>query len=204
MPKSSKSTKSVRRIVKDIVESRIEHKVGAVTQAAAAVTAAGIVDVITQSIGQGSDINNRDGDMIIIDTLNLVYTVKNNLTATTNDVPQFVRMILFADNLNVGATPTVTEVLNSASVYSGYNTVNRQKNRFKIYNDEIFNIVGITAAACQHREKLFKINRKCFYSGASGASTNGKGALFLLTIVDTIASGNTQYAFGWELVYSDA
>lgn len=190
--------------MKDIVSSRIEHKVVDSLASFANVATAGVVTPLTNIIVQGSDINARDGDMVIIESLDLVYVVRNSLASVTNDVPQVVRMILFADNLNVGAAPAVTDVLASASVVSGFQNPNRQKNRFRVYQDVIFDIVGATSASVKSIDKRFKINRKCYFSAASGASSNGKGSLFVLTIADSVASGNTQFALGWELVYSDA
>jgi hypothetical protein len=204
-PRAKMTSKSVvRKMVKDIVSSRIEHKVADSTAAFAAVATAGTITPLTSILVQGSEIFNRDGDMVIINELDLVYAVKCQLTSTTNDAPQVVRMIVFADNLNVGAAPAVTDILASASVYAGYQNPNRQKQRFKIYHDVTFDIIGATAAACHSIDKRFKINRKCYFSAASGSTSNGKGALFVLTIVDSAASGNTQFALGWELVYTDA
>lgn len=193
----------VRKMLRDIVDSRIEQKVATVSQAFGTVSTAGVVDAFTQSITQGSDINNRDGDMITLHTLDLVLTTAGTGTAVI--APAQVRYILFADNLNVGSVPGVTDVLQAASVTSGYNSVNRQKNRFKIYLDTVVDIVGGTAKASVSIDKRFKIGRKVFYSGSTGvAGSNGRGAIFLLHIASNTGATSYQYNWGWEAVYGDA
>jgi hypothetical protein len=191
----------LRRMVKDIVEARMEHKVGALAVAETVVTTAGTVNVITQQITQGDDINNRTGDMIAIDDLKLVINVRNTTAGFGNFA---VRFILFADTLNTGTIPTVGEVLNSAAITSGYLPINRQKNRFKVYMDTIVDSVGQTNSMSVSKDLTFKINRKCFYSGAASvAASNGKGALFLLEIANAAAATHL-FSWGWELKFMDA
>ncbi len=194
---------NVRRVVRDIIESRLEHKIATVAQAFGVVATAGTVDSFTQSITQGSDINNRDGDMIIMRELDLVLSVQSTGTAVV--APAQVRFILFSDNLNVGSVPAVTDVLNTASVFSGYNAVNRQKGRFKVYLDTVIDLVGGTAKASTSLVKKFKLDRKCYYTLGTGvAGANGRGALFLLQIATNTGATAYQYSWAWELVYSDA
>lgn len=200
---STKASKTVvRQMVKSIVDARSEHKIGTVALAAAAVTTAGTVDKITQDISQGSNINNRDGDTIRIEDLTLCYNVRDsNLTiGNVNNV----RVIVFADTMNTGLIPSVTDVLNTAAFTSGYNTVNRQKGRFKIYHDQIISYVSGTSSANQTIERKFKVNRNCFYSNNANNSTdNGKGALFVLHVAANVGGGFAVYQWAWELKYTD-
>lgn len=191
----------LKRMVKDIVDSRIEHKIGTVSVAETVVTTAGSVKLITQNLTQGDDINNRTGDLIIIDDLKLVINVRNTDTAATNIFS--TRFILVADTLNTGSAPAVTDILNTNSITSGYNLVNRQKNRFRVYADFIIDSVSNTHTATVSKLMSFKINRKCFFSAASGGSSNGKGGLFLLEVCN-FASANNVFSYGWELKWSDA
>jgi hypothetical protein len=191
----------MRRVVKDIINGNIEHKYGTVSVAETVVTTAGSVKLITQNITQGDDVNNRTGDMITIDHLKLVINVRNTDTAATNIFS--TRIILFADNLNVGAAPAVGDVLNSAALTSGYSPISASKNRFRIYADFIIDSVSNTNTATVSKDLTYKINRKCFFSAASGSSSNGKGSLFMLEICN-FASANNVMSYGWELKYSDA
>jgi len=201
MLRARTSAPITKRMVKDMIESRIEHKVGCVLSAETVVTTAGSVKLITSNISQGSDINNRDGDMIIIDRIRMTINVRNTDTAATNIFS--TRFILFSDELNTGAAPAVGDVLNSASIFSGVLPVNKQKQRFRIYADFVLDSVSNTSTATVTRILNHKINRKCFFSGTSGSTSNGKGALFLLEIAN-FAGANNLHTYGWELVYSDA
>jgi hypothetical protein len=189
-------------MVKDIVNSKIEHKQATVATASADLATAGVVNAITQQITQGSDINNRDGDMILAEDLRLRVTLRQ---LGANYVSNSVRLIVFADNLNTGSLPTVAEVLNSANYLSGYYPPNKQKNRFKVYVDTIVDTIGQTNQCCITKDYPIKINRKVFYS-ASGATSadNGKGALFFLVLAKAASANVYTYEWSWELKYSDA
>lgn len=195
------NTNNIKKMVKDIVESRLEHKRATITTALTAVATAGAVVPMTQKITQGSDLSNRDGDMILINELWMIFQARN---ADNTFLGCSIRSIVFADNMNNGTAVAVTDVLQTAGTTSWYNLINQQKNRFKIYYDHTFDCTGQTSNSHQTVHLKFNINRKCFYSADGDiAGANGKGALFLLVISDN-ADADFLYKFTWGMKYTDA
>jgi hypothetical protein len=192
-----------RRMVKDIISARQEHKIGTVGPTAYAdATTVGVVLPITQQITQGDDVNNRVGDVIRAEKLRVLF---GQHVASTAFVYFTTRIIVFADTMNLGTVPGVTEILNSADPLSGFAVTNLQKRRFKVYLDKF--ITSVAGASNQDvlRDYNLAINKQVMYNaGSSVAAANGRGALFMLIISDSSVAGNTRYSSTWELIYTDS
>lgn len=99
---------------------------------------------------QGSDYNNRIGRKIFLKSLYIRGYVAPQIALSSPigadaTTAQQVRMIIFLDNQPNGATPVVTDLLNTATPSSQLNLNNRD--RFKILNDEVFVLNPISTAA---------------------------------------------------------
>jgi len=179
-----------------MINRRAEHKVLSTTNTANTVSTAGTVINLSNNIVQGDNFDNRSGDTIRMISTKFMLEFQGVATDSMN------RYILFRDMQNLGTTPAVTDVLNSASFISGYDGLNvYQQKRFIIMKDWVStnNIAGQTLTA-----DVYKTNRpyKIYYNGAASvASANGKGALFVLVI----GSGSTAtFNLSSELVYTDS
>jgi Na+-transporting NADH:ubiquinone oxidoreductase subunit NqrF len=155
---------------------------------------AGIVNNLTNGIIQGDDINQRSGDQIHI----MSHTLKVRASAIT--VNQTFRFIWFRDNMNRGTTPTVTEVLNTANYMSQYAPAALQQKRFTILRDVMLNC-NVNGESIKSRSISIP-GGVVYYNGATAvAASNGPGALFLLTIGDSLTG---LFDFSYEPIYTDA
>ena len=193
---------NISKVVKDVLDSRVEHKRTTSTGVYAQITTTGVVNAITQSIVQGDDISNRSGDTILVESIRL-RVVFNDQDPVINDIAFVGRVILFADMQALGTAPAVTDVLASADVLSGYNTPYKQQSRFKIYLDELVGVYNNSVSRYQIVDRIFKVNRKVCYVAASGSSSNGKGSLYALFISD-ITNTLSRYKWSYDIQYTDS
>lgn len=155
---------------------------------------AGVVNNLTNGIIQGDDIIQRSGDQIRI--------LRHRLTvrASAITVNQTFRFIWFRDNMNRGTTPGVTEVLNTANFMSQLSPAPLQQKRFTILAD--FQLDCNVAGEAIKSRVLQQPGQLVFYNGATAvAGANGPGAIFLLTIGDSITG---LFDFSYEPQYTDA
>lgn len=201
---SVRNNKLISRAVKDVLNSRVEHKRATTVVAAANWATAGAVIAVSQFIVQGDDIANRSGDTIYLENvkvrINSVYTD----SGTGFALNAVVRVILFSDNMDTGTVPAVTDVLQSASQLSGFNQVSKQAGRFKIYFDESWVHNADTWVAKKCFERMVKVNRKVHFTAASGASSNGRNSVYALFISDSANAGFLQYTWSYDMQYTDS
>lgn len=191
----SKKGRSVASQIQKALNRRTEIKSILVSQAPLAVSPLGTVSNMSSTIGQGDDINQRNGDVI----LSQGYTLNFRFRAITTD--QTARFILFRDNFNLGTTPAVTEVLAAALYRSEYNPIAVvQQKRFTILLDSFLdsNINGETLKTIT---KKIPSSGKIFYNGTAAAgASNGRGAIFILVIGDA-STGLHEYTL--QIRYMD-
>jgi hypothetical protein len=193
--KQSKRAKLPKsRPMQRMVMYQLERKRFALVSTTNTNATAGIVNNLTNGIVQGDDINQRSGDQIRI----VSHELKVRASAVT--VSQTFRFIWFRDNMNRGTTPTVTEVLNTANFMSQYSPAPLQQKRFTILRDFSLNC-NLTGESIKSRTITLP-GANVFYNGATAvAGSNGPGALFLLTIGDSLTG---LFDFSYEPVYTDA
>lgn len=186
----NRKSRPTRRVVNRVLEKKRFALVSTTNTNATA----GVVNNLTNGIVQGDDINQRSGDVIRI----VNHTLKIRASAVT--VSQTFRFIWFRDNMNRGTTPTVVEVLNTANFMSQYAPAPLQQKRFTIIKDVFLNC---NLAGESIKSRSFTLpGTEVFYNGATSvAASNGPGALFLLTIGDSITG---LFDFSYEPVYTDA
>lgn len=195
MKSMSKKRQSVQSMIQKALNRRSEVKSILVSQAPLAVSALGTVSNMTSNIGQGDDINQRNGDTI----LSQGYTLNFRFRAITTD--QTVRFILFRDNFNLGTTPGVGDVLATALYRAEYNPLFVvQQKRFTILLDTFLDS-NINGETLKTTTKRIPSSGKIFYNGAAVAgASNGRGAIFLLVIGDA-STGLHEYTL--QIRYMD-
>lgn len=188
----------MRQVARSVLDSRAEHK-RLDEFISVNSTTAGAVTPLTQTIIQGDDLSQRTGNRIILSHLRMFFTTTNLLAAGN---PSNLRVILFADRLNTGSVPAVTDVLASADYSDGYNTLSLQASRFKIYLDTCLVTVSGQMNHTLTKEYNFRMRDSVQYNGATNAAaSNGRGALFILFIDRSAAA--CQYRVGFTLTYTD-
>lgn len=189
------------KAVKDVLNSRVEHKRAIGTSTYTDFSSSGTVVAITQAIGQGDDINARSGDTINLEKGVFRFVVKNDQGSLFNYVG---RIIIFSDSMCNGALPSVTDVLASAVPHSGFATTTRQAGRFKIYYDKMVCCYSGTQSGLQAHVASLNINKRVHYLGSSGSSSNGKGSFFALFISDVAVTMTSVYKWSYDLQYTDS
>jgi hypothetical protein len=168
--------------VKDLIKSVQEVKqLSTAISAGNAITTGGGISNLSL-VAQGDDINNRSGDIITMKELDL-YLAFFQATAA-NSVT--IRLIVFSDSMGSGGTVGITEFLFSANFTSPYLAFNRQRNRFKVFHDEMFTMVGATQTQEVDRHLKIPINQKRYFNDATANATSvGKNTLYLLILGST-------------------
>lgn len=173
---------NVRSIVNNILLDRAEHKYRTETHATAiTATAAGISHALSRPITEGDEVDQRSGRQIRHIGSELRFSV-NLPSAAISGVFRYIWVI---DHLNTGADVAVTDLLESASVTSAYNTNALISKRFTILRDVTQSMV--VAATTQHitPHLVTKKSYNIHFSGATNvAASNGVGSQFCITITD--------------------
>lgn len=208
---SKRSNPNVRKVVKSILDSRVEHK-QAVFDFTASTLSAGVVTNISEAIVQGDGVDQRSGNQIIVESIDYHMTSIAVAEATST-----LRVILFIDRINIGSRPVVTDVLSVANPSSSYQVQGRVQNRYKILSDFFLLTSKATGsfstgtgngvrsglpevATAYHKLRL---KDKVFYNAATAVATaNGKGAIHML-FIDT-ANTQANYRVGMNLAFTDS
>jgi len=185
--------------VKQILQSRQELKVNSSgITAGIAFTVAGVVTPL-DTVGQGDNLNQRNGDTIRFQHLRLQIT---SFEPTANASSTW-RLIVFHDTMANGASPAVTDVLDSANFNAPFNGINLQRRRFKVLHDRTHVMVGTQPN--QEVNDIVDIPLKMtrYYNDATATSTNiGKNALFALIISSNATT--SVYARNFQIRYTDS
>lgn len=194
-------TPAVRSAIRSILDSNQEHKTATFGSAFGGNwTTTGTVTEITRTIIQGDQIYQRNGDQITVKGLKIrMNTISTGAGSATN-----YRVIVFADTTANGAVPAVVDVLDIADLRAAYQNFNYQRRRFKVLHDKYYTNVFGTVTQTRIVDLHFKkLHHKVYYNGSAGAATdNGKGAIFVLVIADTVGSGS--FAMLPEVTYTDS
>jgi hypothetical protein len=195
MKTKTKKSMSVENKIQRALNKRSEIKSVLVSQSPLAVSALGTVSNMSSNIGQGDDVNQRNGDTILTQG----YTLNFRFRAVTTD--QTVRFILFRDNFNLGTTPGVSDVLASPLYRAEYNPLFVvQQKRFTILLDTFLDS-NLNGETLKTMSKRIPPSGKIFYNGAAVAgASNGRGAIFLLVIGDA-STGLHEYTL--QIRYMD-
>jgi len=133
--------------------------------------AGALVLIPVEDILAGSGEDSRTGNIIHITKIVFNYTLFDS-------VPGLLRLIWFIDRQSNGTTPTLTQVLTSASFVSTYNTTNvigHGGHRYAILGDETRTVNPGVAAAVQIvplQTKTIKTKIPIHYLASTGAATD--------------------------------
>jgi len=155
---------------------------------------------LCNAIVQGDGDNNREGNIIHIKRLKFLFTAFDS-------VPSLVRVIVFVDRQANGSTPTVTDVLDSASYlaqYSELNVVGHGGSRFTILWDHTWTVnpqIAATATYGSTFAKDFTMKMPVTYIANAGTAADvSKNNIWLLSISSTTTG---VYQYSSSLVYTD-
>jgi len=205
--KMALKSNNVRKVVKQMLNAQLEHKVLSNATGVIDWTTAGVVSLISTDVAQGDDLNQRSGSQLILEKVKLVMTSTAVAGSTST-----LRVILFIDHINNGSVPAITDILTAATPTDAYALPAQSVGRFKILGDW-FMLTSVNTGnagfgalsglpAVVSKEQTWKLKDRVQYNAATNvAGANGKGALFML-FVDTGA--NCTYRVAMNLTYSDA
>ncbi len=157
---------------------------------------AGVVGNLSGSIVQGDDVEQRNGQQILLNHCWFSFQATMNSLATSDRV----RFLVFYDTQNQNSVPSVADIFDSASVVSPYNVTNKLANRFKVYIDHTFQL-NTSGNAGKHQVFTVKTGELPLYF--AGSTGNGRNGLFFLIISDTPTNLAT-YALGVQLRFFDS
>jgi hypothetical protein len=148
-------------------------------------TTSGTVASLTP-LAQGDTSETRTGLRVNGHTISLGVLFKMTATCT-------VRILLVRDTMQNGASPAVTDILDSADVIAPQNYINTvAQKRFIVIEDytEHFSLNGNLSAS---RRKLHNYQHKVHYSGAgSTVAELRSNNVFAVVICDTNAAGQVN------------
>lgn len=194
---ASSSRSTVRKEIKDILNSTREVKYQNTTQGGTLSTTATNIE-ITQNIAQGDNVNMRSGDVIFVQELELWLQISMNVSATTDHV----RFLVIIDKLNTGTSPAILDVLDTVVPESAYNTYSVSSNRHRILLDEVMpmSIAGDSRAINRKWKFNLKDLKVAFTtSSASWGKNCIKGFIF-----DDLGALNSTFVCGYGIRYHDS
>nr|UOF78571.1 capsid protein [Cressdnaviricota sp.] len=147
-------------------------------------------------LAQGLTNITRVGNSILAKSILLNIQCVINASATNT----VVRLVLFVDHDNQGATPAVTDLIQSADARAFINRVNGK--RFSVLKD--WQYVLNTSTGAQQNDKVFlRLAHHIKYSGTDAAiGSQLQGAMFLMVISDQ-ATNTPTVIYNSRLRYID-
>lgn len=196
--KRTEDSRTVKRVVRSMIEARVEHKCMTTSPAlnVAPATAGNIHRL--GNLAQGDDFYQRSGDVVLMRDLKFKFHA--SVTTATN--ANCHRIIILSDSMANGALLTVPELLDTSSYLSMLNIVNQQRHRFKIYYDRLHSVVSTSSIQEVSVILDYKLNKSQFFNdGTANATSVGKNAIYAIVI-----SQNTNGLYNWNssLTYTDS
>ncbi len=178
----------------------VETKVFDVTGSGTVGTSAILYNL--SNIAQGNDYNNREGNSILSQGLELRYSLESSFTAANT---AFVRVLLVADMDQHGSDPALGDLLETTSaglsVCSPY--LHYANKRFSILYDHTSALCTSAASCSQFYNVPLRYNKHVKYSGTTGADpSNWEGALYLF-LIGTQGTYPCAYNFYHRLFFTD-
>ena len=175
----------------------VEKKFFDVSANALSVTSTATI-VNLSNIAEGSDYNTRDGNSILMQSLQWRATIVGNQNSSGR---QIVRIIVFRDNDQRGTDPALSDLLeNTAGGFVIQSPLLHYVNRrFAVLSDKVYSIVINGDTAVRHIKKFIKFppSTHVKYQGTTGADgSNWEGALYAAFVsTDATNAPNMDYYF---------
>lgn len=191
-----KNTKNIDQAVRRALLRVAEKKVFSTQAANTTIASTGTVINLSNGIVEGDDVNMRSGTTITVTKQLLRFNFQAAVTT------QSARVILFADTMNAGTTPSISEVIPTSGYLSHYSDVREiQQKRYVIFWDTIIDC-SLTGNTTLTKKCTIRRPHKVMYNGTTAvAASNGKGAIFLL-VIGSASTGDFDY--DWQAVYNDS
>jgi len=190
---------NIRKAIKAELNRLSEVKQYMFDQGPTATPSAGVIYNLSQFIIQGLDINQRSGDKIFLEQVEL----RLNSFLPTLGVAGAIRYIIFMDKKANGIVPTVGDVLETAQFTSNYDIVNSSGKRFQILLDKSHAMsTGSNQEIVVHIKR--SVSKAVHYNGATAVATsNGTNSLYILLITDLAVNPPNHY-FDLTMFYRDS
>jgi len=187
--------RAISNVVRSVLLSKSEIKYSVQTVGLTTSSTAGQVQNLSQGITEGNELNQRSGRQIVLTKMDFRLTVNLPTAAVTGNL----RCIIFADGMNLGVTPAVIDVLNTAAVTSAYSSNQAQERRFRILYDHIYPMVVGGSDQQIAISRVIKCGLKISYTGPNNlTAANGRNAIFALFITD---NGVVSPIYNYDLAF---
>jgi hypothetical protein len=144
-------------------------------------------------IAQGVDFQNRVGDSLKMQKLEFNFRITIGSGTKT-----FVRMMVLRDLDNQGATPAVTDILQSADILAPKKYLNQD--RFSVLVDEISSLNSVSIPNQVSEYDMAHEGHIKFLGNTAAAASMGKGSLFLLLLSNESAVNAPSVGY-WSRIY---
>lgn len=165
------------------------------TGVSSTVTNTGSVTLLS-GIAQGDDVNSRQGNSVLAKTLYGRCVLLRDSDNTT--LMNSVRMMIVKDLENIGTAPTVTDILQGATVVSPLNV--DHTSRYQVLLDKVYSL-SLNGKDGMNLKYYLRVNDHLKYTGANATDVY-KNAIYLLLISDQSAEYPTTVQ-NWRLGYYD-
>lgn len=182
----------IRKLIN--IETKIVETIGSTTTQA---DTTGVVVPLTQ-MEQGLDyINNRVGDSIKLQKIEIRYRMTINSSTTNTQV----RVILFRDLDGYGTAPTIADVLQTVSILSPENFL--KKDRFSILYDELVTLDAGGDSSAVGDIHIPHEGHVKYLGSTSAAASNGKGSVYFLVLSNETSVNSPFFAHHERVYFTD-
>lgn len=195
----SRQIKILRKEVARLDAIRTEQRRRFEYYGAGSCSSTATVDVLNL-IAQGDGVNDRDGNHIQMNTLDLSYTAG---IPTSGDQYNRVRFVVLLDKRSSGGVMTDTSLFladqttSERQMLSPYKWENKE--RFEILHDNMLDLSYNGTEVKSHKVRI-KINKVCTYV-SSAAVIPTMNALYIFTFSDSVAPVHPVISFFTQLIY---
>jgi len=154
---------------------------------------------LISGVGQGDNVTDRDGFQIN------VMDIEINLTCSVGSTSKedFVRFVFVRDTMNLGSTPSSSDIMNASDPRAFLNIVPTLSGRFVVEFDEMLKLVNTSAVQC-HFIKLKKNLNHLPVTFTGTASTNVMKNAFYVWICGGTATNDTAYTYFTRMRFYDS
>lgn len=196
-----RTNKRIARLEKGIGGKEKKYHDGSVSTAAVTPGTGGLFSLIN-AIAQGNTSETREGLWINVLSLQLKAYFEVSSSQTAN---KCIRLMIIRDELNQGAAPAITDVLESANMNAFPKHENRA--RFRILYDKKINLTlqsnGVGTTVQRNYYKKFKRPIKCHYIGtAASAANTGQNALYLFYCINSTGAYDPGINIRWRMRFT--
>lgn len=190
------SRQQVRQMLRSHDLATREMKFGGATGTGFATTTPSVT--LLTGLVQGDNVTDRDGWQINLTEFDMNITMSVGSTSGED----YVRLIIFVDTLNTGASPSATDVLGS-DVRAFYNIQNTLAKRFRFLHDEIVRLVHGANNQSAVRRIVKKFNDLPLTFDGTASTDIYKNALYMY-IVGGTATNDTAWSTYFRFRYYDS